>query len=78
MVDFAGEMAYNGASEQVLETHVFAVTTGVSFCPQTTYLFGAKRAVHRFCYAGYARVSELGSKPNDERRALRVQEQAPW
>lgn len=41
---------------------------------RTIYLFGAKRAVHRFCYAGYAPCQRTGSQANDERRALRVQE----
>lgn len=64
MIDFAGEMAYNGASEQVLGTHEIATLTADFLFPSiTSYLFDAKRVVQCSCYRRSAVVAILGSKP---------------
>ena len=63
-----------GASEQVPRKLVSLTQRAFSFAQKTAYLFGARCAVHRSCYAGTP-VLAHGFLGHDERRTLRVQQQ---
>lgn len=68
-----------GASEQVLETHVFANVTGAFFMPANNCIPVRRKARRSSFYA--TRVTPVLANwvsSHDERRALRVQEIPRW
>ena len=75
MIDFRGEIGYNGASEQVLGTHEIATVNGGFSIPVDNFIPVRRKARRSMLLLSTVRrCSDPGFQASIERRALRVLE----